>query len=204
MVIGGGLAGERGMRSKQNLKLLEYVRREAEWIHGRLAVAQALNRLIPYGSGWAVRSRLYRWAGFRNLSKDVYIGGVIDLHGNGNIYERLFVDDGTVINAPCFMDLNGPVRIGKGVGLGHHVVLITSNHEVGPPQKRMGRMTPEPIVIGDGAWIGALVTILAGVTIGPGAMVAAGSVVTRDVPAHAKVAGNQARVIGWMEPMAEN
>jgi maltose O-acetyltransferase len=63
----------------------------------------------------------------------------------------------------------------------------------------MARMITEPVSIGDGAWIGARVTILPGVTIGQGAMVGVGSVVTRDVPANAQVVGNPAKVIGWLD-----
>ncbi|MCC6174882.1 MAG: hypothetical protein IT305_06230 [Chloroflexi bacterium] len=91
------------------------------------------------------------------------------------------------------------VAIGKCVGIGNDVFISTSTHDLGPPQQRWGRLVRKPVTIGDGVWIGSRVTILAGVTIGTGAMVVAGAVVTKDVPANAQVAGNPARVIGWLD-----
>jgi maltose O-acetyltransferase len=61
--------------------------------------------------------------------------------------------------------------------------------------RRAGDLKAEPVTIGDGAWIGARATILPGVTIGGGAVVAAGSVVTRDLPANVLAGGVPARVI---------
>jgi acetyltransferase-like isoleucine patch superfamily enzyme len=91
------------------------------------------------------------------------------------------------------------------VSIGHHCVLATTDHQTGPDWQRCGEIECRPITIGDGSWLGARVTVVPGVTIGRGVIVAAGAVVTRDVPADAKVAGNPARVIGWANrPVADD
>lgn len=77
--------------------------------------------------------------------------------------------------------------------IGHNVVIATVNHPLEP--SRRGDIVPAPVHIGKGAWIGANATILPGVTVGDGAVVAAASVVTRDVPAGTVVVGSPARVL---------
>jgi len=176
-----------------------YASKQREAFHPRLGVAQFLVGLVPYGILGEVRLLLYRLAGFRNISDNVAIAGRLEIRGDGDIYPRLYIGEHTFINTPCFIELNADVKIGKRVGIGHHLVIITSNHKLGPPEERMGPLKFAPVTIGDGAWIGARVTILPGVTIGPGAFITAGAVVARDVPANAKVGGQQAQVIGTLK-----
>lgn len=97
------------------------------------------------------------------------------------------------INSGCSFQDQGGIFIGDESLIGHQVVLATLNHEY-TVSKRAG-MTPAPIHIGKRVWIGAHATILPGVTIGNGAIVAAGAVVTKDVPAYTIVGGVPARVI---------
>lgn len=92
----------------------------------------------------------------------------------------------------CFQDQGG-IRIGDDVLIGHQVVLATLNHSLTPSDR--SDMTPAPIVIGNRVWIGSHSTVLAGVTVGKNAVIAAGSVVTKDVPDNAVVAGVPAKVI---------
>ena len=77
--------------------------------------------------------------------------------------------------------------------IGHNVVLATLNHEEDP--KKRGNLCPAPIKIADGVWIGSNATILPGVTIGEGAIIAAGAVVTKDVEAMSIVGGVPAKLI---------
>lgn len=95
-------------------------------------------------------------------------------------------------NACCFQDQGG-ITIGDGSLIGHQVVLATINHDLSP--SRRGDMTFAPIVIGKNVWVGAHATILQGVTIGDGAVIAAGAVVTKDVPANTVVGGVPAKII---------
>jgi maltose O-acetyltransferase len=85
--------------------------------------------------------------------------------------------------------VDAPIVIGARCDIGPSVELVTGGHDIGTPSRRAGRGTAKPIVVHDGCWIGARCLILAGVTIGSGAVVAAGSVVTSDVPENVLVAG---------------
>ena len=74
-------------------------------------------------------------------------------------------------------------------------MLITGTHHLGEEYQRAGVETALPITVGDGAWIGANCTILPGVTIGRGAVVAAGSVVTKSIGDNEMYAGVPAKLI---------
>lgn len=94
----------------------------------------------------------------------------------------------------------GPVVIGENVMMGPRCVLVSHTHatdEVARPMREQGMLPPRVIHIGDDVWFGASVIVLPGVTIGRGAILAAGSVITKDVPAGAVVAGNPARMLRY-------
>ena len=97
------------------------------------------------------------------------------------------------INMGCKFQDQGGITIDDGALIGHNVVIATINHPLEPA--RRGDVVPAPVRIGKGAWIGSNATILPGVTVGDGAIVAAASVVTRDVPAGTIVVGSPARVL---------
>ena len=98
------------------------------------------------------------------------------------------------INQNCtFYDLGG-ITIGDDVMIGPNVSLITSGHPLSPAERR-AYVVASPIVIERGVWIATGVTVIGGVTIGENSVVAAGSVVTRDVPPNTLVGGNPAKVI---------
>jgi acetyltransferase-like isoleucine patch superfamily enzyme len=187
------------VRAWNGSRILKYVSAQLRHIHPCLWLAQLLVCCIPICAFGNVRSALYRLAGFTGIAAKVYIFGMLDLRGPDDIYSRLHVGEHSQINAPCFMELSAPVHIGERVSIGHHFVLATTDHEVGPAWQRCGDVMSKPVVIGDGSWLGARVTVVPGVTIGQGAVVSIGAVVTRDVPPGAKVAGNPARVIGWLD-----
>lgn len=97
------------------------------------------------------------------------------------------------INSGCKFQDQGGITIGDDVLVGHNCVIATLNHVMDPD--RRGDMIPAPVKIGDKVWIGANVTILQGVTVGDGAILAAGAVVNKDVPARTVVAGVPAKII---------
>lgn len=97
------------------------------------------------------------------------------------------------INSGCHFQDQGGIEIGDGALIGHNVVLATINHDLNPKENRKNHYAP--IKIGSHVWIGSNATILPGVTIGDYAVVAAGAVVTRDVPAMTVVGGVPAKVL---------
>jgi acetyltransferase-like isoleucine patch superfamily enzyme len=107
--------------------------------------------------------------------------------------KNLTLGEDVFINLGCRFQDTGGITIGDGSLIGHGTTLTTLNHSVDPD--RRADMQPAPIAIGRKAWLGAAVTVVPGVTIGDGAIVAAGAVVTRDVPANAIVAGVPARFL---------
>lgn len=102
------------------------------------------------------------------------------------------------INQNCTIYDLAPVTIGDDVLIGPNVSLITDGHPVAPSQ-RTAYVVARPIVVERGVWIAAGATVIGGVTIGENSVVAAGSVVTKNVPANTLVGGNPARVIRSIE-----
>jgi acetyltransferase-like isoleucine patch superfamily enzyme len=97
------------------------------------------------------------------------------------------------VNHACtFLDMGG-ITLEDDVLIGPKVNLVTENHPLDPVNRRA--LICKPIVIKRNAWIGAAATILPGVTIGENAVVAAGAVVSKDVPANTVVGGVPAKVI---------
>lgn len=88
-----------------------------------------------------------------------------------------------------------PIRIGRKVLIGTQVQLLTPIHPLDPALRAQGWEAAAPITIEDNVWIGSGAMVLPGVTIGADSVVAAGSVVTHDVPPRVVVAGHPARVV---------
>lgn len=98
-------------------------------------------------------------------------------------------------NVDCiFLDVN-TITIGNEVMFGPRVNLFTAGHPIDSDIRATNLEFGLPIVIGDGVWIGGNVTILPGVSIGANSIIAAGSVVTKDVPNDVIYGGNPARFI---------
>ena len=97
------------------------------------------------------------------------------------------------VNFGCTFLALGGITIEDDVFIGPHCVLATEYHPEEPTTRHS--LLTKPIVVKRNAWLGANVTVLAGVTIGENAIVAAGSVVTKDVPDNMIVAGSPAKVI---------
>lgn len=111
--------------------------------------------------------------------------------------KNIAIGKNVFINSGCRFQDQGGITIEDGVLIGHNVVLATLNHNMLPEKRR--NLIPGAIHIGKGVWIGSNATILPGVSIGDGAIVAAGAVVTKDVEANTVVGGNPARFIRKIE-----
>lgn len=107
--------------------------------------------------------------------------------------KNITVGKNVFINACCHFQDHGGVTIGDGCQIGHAVVFATLNHGLAPEERPFTR--PAPITLGKNVWVGSNATILQGVTIGDNSVIAAGAVVTRDVPANVVAGGVPAKVI---------
>lgn len=106
---------------------------------------------------------------------------------------HIFLGKNIFINRNAmFVDLGG-IYIGDGALIGPNVTLISVNHMENPEQRR--NLNCSAVHIGKGVWLGANVTVLPGVSIGDHAIIGAGAIVTKDVPANMIVVGTPAKVI---------
>lgn len=126
-----------------------------------------------------------------------------------NVYitPPFFCDYGTNIafgenvyfNFNCVILDVAKVTIGNNVLFGPAVQIYTALHPMNAAERRTGVESAKPIVIGNDVWFGGGAIVCAGVTIGDGAVIGAGSVITRDIPANVFAAGNPCRVIRPLE-----
>jgi maltose O-acetyltransferase len=117
-----------------------------------------------------------------------------------SVYPLCFLSDtnitigsNTFVNAKCFFDNFAAITVGERCEIAMEVMLCTSSHGIGTADYRAGDLFGAPVVIGDGCWLGARVTVLPGVTIGEGCLIAAGAVVTVDCEPNGLYAGVPAR-----------
>ena len=109
---------------------------------------------------------------------------------------KVYIGDDTVIGRHCMITAKNLIRIGSNVLMGANVQVIDHNHGIAKDSIiRTQRATIEHVIIEDDVWIGHGAIILPGISIGKGAIVAAGSVVTKDVAALSIVGGNPAGFI---------
>lgn len=149
---------------------------------------------LKFGPAWDL-------TGYANSTLKIDEGGVLKLSGKFKFHTGAFIvvnknatlkigsgytNNNTEINCFEHISIGNNVAISKGV-----IIRDSDNHEI------MGNDNPisQPIMIGNHVWIGLNAMVLKGVTIGDGAIVAAGAVVTKDVPANTIVAGVPAKVI---------
>lgn len=159
--------------------------------------------------GGAIRNPL-RQAERIRIGENCIIMGELSLHGHGG---RIVIGDWCFIGKNTRIWSGGSITIGNRVLISHNVNIFDNDTHPFEPEARhrqfvaiytsghprdieLGEM---PVFIDDDAWIGAAATILKGVTIGRAAVVAAGSVVTHDVPERTIVAGNPARVMRTLD-----
>lgn len=110
-----------------------------------------------------------------------------------------YLGDHVFINYMCSILDNNEVRIGNHTMIGPAVQIYTAAHDLQAETRIQGWEVAKPIVIEENVWIGGGAILLPGVTIGRNAVVGAGAVVSRNVPANTVVAGNPARVIRVIE-----
>lgn len=159
------------------------------------------NHVINHIPSYTIRHAWYRrvlgWHIDTNAT--IFMGQHIQLSRLRADGKKVSIGKNTIINWNCMLYTTGGIIIGENVSISAGVWLITGTHDMNDPQFPD---TYRPIIIGDYAWIGMRATILAGITIGEGAVVMAGAVVTRDVPPYAVVGGVPARFIQQRDQQA--
>ena len=138
------------------------------------------------------KTRIYKWLGANmaygtSISDDVKIIGDVNYISMGKHAE---------INSGCFIVAKAPIIIGDHSTLAYQVSILTSAYPNGP-YNRLSKIYPkmrEEVIIGKDVWVGARAVILPGVHIGDYSVVAAGAIVTKDVPSGVLVAGSPATI----------
>ncbi|MCB2293878.1 sugar O-acetyltransferase [Clostridium algoriphilum] len=105
-----------------------------------------------------------------------------------------------VANFDCLMLDSCEIRIGKNCFMGPRTCIYTACHPINAGERNRGISFGKPVKIGEDVWFGGNCVVLPGITIGDNAIVAAGSVVTKDVQANTMVGGNPAKLIKIIEP----
>jgi acetyltransferase-like isoleucine patch superfamily enzyme len=161
-------------------------------------IKYATNHIISHIPSYKIRRAWYRdvlgWCIGPNVA--IFMGQYVQMAGVRSTAQSVSIAKNTTINRNCMLYTTGGLVIGENVSISAGVWLITGTHDMNHPQFAD---IYKPIVICDYAWIGMRATILGGVTIGEGAVVMAGAVVTHDVPPFAVVGGVPARVIRQRE-----
>ncbi|KAG4096567.1 galactoside O-acetyltransferase [Neocallimastix lanati (nom. inval.)] len=109
--------------------------------------------------------------------------------------KNITIGNDVYINFGCIILDCGDVTIGNHVLIGPRLGIYSANHCILPEERIAGGIIAKPVNIEDNVWIGGDVKILAGVTIGEGSIIGAGSIVTKDIPPRVIAAGNPCKVI---------
>jgi len=146
------------------------------------------NHWVTYVPSHHFRLWFFRTVMDFQLGKDssIYMGATFDCAGGFRLGEN------STVNSNCRMDPRGGIEIGSNASISNEVIILTADHDMDSPDF-VGRT--RPVKIDDYAWIGTRAMILPGVTIGRGAVVAAGAVVTKSVEPFSVVAGLPARPV---------
>jgi acetyltransferase-like isoleucine patch superfamily enzyme len=160
------------------------------------------NYVVPHVPSFTLRHLWYRGVLGIELGHHagVHMGTYMWFFGPGQIRrDGVRIGRNSRINRDCTVDLRSGLTIGDNVSISPNVVILAGSHDVNDPKFKQ---LPGRIVMEDHVWIGTRATILSGVTLGRGAVVAAGSVVTKDVAPLTIVAGVPAKPIGRRDPGA--
>jgi acetyltransferase-like isoleucine patch superfamily enzyme len=165
---------------------------ESRDLYGRIqraiGLTERLNR-IPFAERDAIRQA---WSELTGTAVDATFSLMPPVYSEHGLSIR--VGRNVFINQGCTLNDIGGIEIGDDVMIGPRVSLITSGHPLDPNQRRK-QIVAAPIVIQRNVWLGAGAMVLQGVTVGEDSVVAAGAVVTRDVPPGTLVAGVPAQVL---------
>jgi maltose O-acetyltransferase len=171
------------LRRRLDPRSFELERIDSAWWHWLVNVAAASPALDR-----RTRLRLLRRGGV-DVENAIVEGGCFFFSSD------ITIGDYSMINHRAYFDTRAHIELGRGAGIATDVMLCTSTHDLGPEHKRWGAYKSAPITIGAGAWIGVRAVVLPGVTVGDGAVVAAGAIVTADLEPNGVYAGIPAKRI---------
>jgi acetyltransferase-like isoleucine patch superfamily enzyme len=194
----------------RGLRMLVYLRKPKMMMMGRRASFFNLNKI--------------RWGRFLKLGDNVYLSGLGEggiTFGNNvgigsfsrvivstslnNIGKHITIGNNVGIGEYAYLGGGGGLTIGNDCIVGQYFSCHPENHEFGNPEMliRLQGVNRAGITIGNDCWIGSKVTILDGVTIGDGCIIAAGAVVTKSFPDRCIIGGIPARIIRYRTSQAE-
>jgi len=181
-------------------RLREMVEGELAHVRPRQHVLSAMSRAIPLQIGGSLRAKLLSLRGV-SVGEGTLLLDTPRVRGDrADSLANLRIGEHCVIDVGCNFELGDTLTIGDRVTIGPQCLIITTTHELGPREHRAGPVVRRSVVIENGAWLGARSIVLPGVTIGEGAIVDPGSVVTKDVVAHTRVRGMPARQVEQLTP----
>ncbi len=166
------------------------------------AFAYLTNYVVAYVPSFKIRHLWYRriWGFELGEGVGIHMGTFVWSFGPRQTREDgARIGRNTRINRKCTLDVRSGLTIGNNVSISTEVMILAGSHDINDPQ--FGQV-PGRIVIEDHVWIGARAIVLPNVTVGRGAVIAAGSVVTKDVEPLTIVAGVPAKQIGLRDPRA--
>ncbi len=143
---------------------------------------------LPRYTGGRARVQILRSLGFQ-IGHGTTMWDTPKFVGGRPLNKKISIGNSCLLTIDSYWDLAAPIRLGNFVTLAPQVMLLTGSHDFHDPRNRAGKLEACPVTICDGVWLGARSMILPGVTVGEGAIVGAGAVVTKDVPPHTLVAG---------------
>jgi acetyltransferase-like isoleucine patch superfamily enzyme len=187
------LANRPHMRAEANLESTEPS--VAHRIFAIRVLSYLTNHVIRRIPSFTLRHAWYRHVLGIKLASGavVHLGCFVWVYGPRQIRREIIsIGANTRINRDCCLDLRGGLYIGENVSISPEVMILTAGHNVNNPDFRV---ETRRVVIEDHVYIGSRAMILPGVTLGRGSVVGAASVVTRDVPSLAIVAGAPARPV---------
>lgn len=159
------------------------------------------NNVIAKVPSYKIRQQYYRSLLRFKIGKKTYIQMGCFFYGFNDVKRGFFrIGDNCVINRNCVLDTRGGLILGNNVNISSDVMILTADHDINDPKFKS---RPKSVLIEDYVWVASRATVLGGVTIYKGGVVAAGAVVTRDVSAYSIVAGNPASEIGKRDPRLE-
>lgn len=153
---------------------------------------RVIKSLIPGEIGVYLRRRYFR-KHFKQYGEEIIISHHVTLYNP----QKMIVGDRVHISGYAHINAGGGITIGDNSGIGPYAKIFSVNHDLDSQDKFWHHTWKpgEPVRIGKDVWIGSAAIILPGVSIGDGAIIGAGAVVTKDIPPYSMAVGNPAKVI---------